>query len=72
MAQVQSQNVGHRGFYSLEQVRERIPVSRATIYRLIREGKFPRGVRITRQRFGWPKDAVDAHCAQLMKNQLAA
>ena len=55
-------------FNRLDQVLERIPISRSTVYRLMKEGKFPKSVRITRQRLGWPKDKVDAHCEQLLKS----
>jgi prophage regulatory protein len=71
MAQVQSQDVGFRGFYSLDQVLERIPISRSTVYRLMKEGKFPKSARITRQRLGWSKTEIDAHLEELLAKAAA-
>lgn len=38
----------------------RIGVSKATLYRLIKAGKFPPPIRITERLSGWPSAEVDA------------
>jgi predicted DNA-binding transcriptional regulator AlpA len=52
------------GFYSLQQILELYPVSRATLYREIRDRRFPAQVRITRNRVGWPRATVDRFLAK--------
>jgi hypothetical protein len=34
----------------------------------MKEEKFPKSVRITRQILGWWKDEIDAHCERLLKS----
>jgi prophage regulatory protein len=58
---------GHRGFYGVTEVLEKLPVSRATLYRRIKEGDFPRAVRISKNRVGWLKDAVDERLDKLAR-----
>jgi prophage regulatory protein len=65
MANKTQNTAAHRGFYSPKQVLEKYPVSRATLYRRIKDGEFPRAVRISKNRVGWLKDAVDEHLAKL-------
>lgn len=38
---------------------QRIGVSRSTLFLMIREGRFPAGVKITEQRVGWREAVVD-------------
>lgn len=42
------------------EVIQRIGVSRSTFFAMIREGKFPAGVKITDQCVGWREAVVDA------------
>jgi predicted DNA-binding transcriptional regulator AlpA len=67
MTRVQSQDVLCRGFYRLAQVQEKFPVSRSTIYRMMKEDRFPKSVRLSRQLLGWWKDEVDDYCERLRK-----
>jgi predicted DNA-binding transcriptional regulator AlpA len=59
------QDVGHRGFYSIDEILQRLPVSKATLYRRIQAKEFPPSVKISRGRVAWPKDLVDAHFEKL-------
>jgi prophage regulatory protein len=52
------------GFYSIQQILDFYPISRATLYREIKAKRFPAQVRITRHRVGWPRAAVDQHLAK--------
>ena len=47
-------------FYRLEEILERLTVSRATLYRMIRKSGFPRSVHLTTNRVAWPRHLVDA------------
>lgn len=61
------QDIGHRGFYSVDQLLSRLPVSKATLYRRIQTKEFPPAVKISRGRVGWPKDVIDAHFEKLAR-----
>lgn len=52
------------GFYTLEQVLNLYPISKATLYREIRDERFPAQVRLSRNRVGWPRAAVDSFLAE--------
>jgi len=41
-------------------------LSKSTIYRLAKEGEFPRPVRISRMRVGWRKADIDSFLASLV------
>ena len=56
----------------VKQVAERVGISRALIYRYIREGKFPTGVRLGERAVGWYEHDVDAWLASRMSNAPAA
>ncbi len=43
----------------LPEVLRRVPVSRATLYRMMRRGEFVQSRKISRGRVGWPKSEVD-------------
>jgi predicted DNA-binding transcriptional regulator AlpA len=51
----------------LDQVLERIPVSKFTWYKMIRAGEAPRGVKISRQRVGWWKHQIDDLLQKIME-----
>lgn len=46
-------------FYRLNEVIKIVSLSKATIYRLIKEGLFPEQVQISRRRVGWRKSEID-------------
>ena len=50
------------------QVRERVALSRSTIWRLIQRGDFPKPIRLAGNAVGWREDLVDRwlrqRCAQ--------
>lgn len=52
-------NTGATGFYSKRQVKEKTSLSDATIWRLVRAGKFPKPVPISPGRVGFDRLAVD-------------
>jgi prophage regulatory protein len=46
-------------------LRERVPLSRSTIWRLIQKGEFPAAIRLTGgHAVGWREDLVDAWLRQ--------
>ena len=47
-------------FLRLSEVRNRVPYSRATIYRLITAGQFPRPYRLGARAVAWLESEVDA------------
>jgi prophage regulatory protein len=55
-------------FLRLPSVRQRIPYSRATIYRLIALGEFPRPVSLGARAVAWRESEVDAW----MQSRIAA
>ena len=48
----------------LPDVIDRVGLQKSAIYRLIREGEFPRPVRIANRTSVWPEQAVDAWITQ--------
>lgn len=47
------------------QVLERLSISKSTLERWIHEGKFPAGVKLSRQITVWPKPVVDEWIAAI-------
>ena len=43
----------------MEQVLHRVPIGKTLFYELIKEGKFPKGVQLTRRLVVWPANVVD-------------
>jgi len=39
---------------------ERIPLDRSTVWRMCREGRFPKPIQLTRSRIGWRWSAIAA------------
>ena len=52
-----------RSLLSLQEVRQRVPFSRSTIYAKIPAGEFPAPVRISENRVAWDSAAIDAWIA---------
>lgn len=48
-----------RKFYRLPSLCDITGLSESGLYKLIREGKFPKGVKLTSRATGWPSDAID-------------
>jgi len=46
-----------------KQVQARIGLSRNTVYRLMKSGKFPRSIKITDKTVGWLKSDIDSFIA---------
>ena len=46
------------GILSVPAVLELVPVSRTTLWRLVKEGKFPRPVQVSLKRIGWRESEV--------------
>ena len=54
-------------FLRLPEVRTRVPYSRATIYRLIAAGEFPRPYSLGARAVAWLSDEIDAWIAERVK-----
>lgn len=48
----------------IDEVRQRIPVSRVTIWRWVAKGKFPRPLKVSEQRSMWRESDVEAWIAK--------
>lgn len=46
--------------YKLSKVKSITSLSKSTIYRMIKEGQFPRPVHISNMRVGWRQTDIDA------------
>lgn len=49
-----------REMISLKQILAKIPVGRTTIWRMIKDGKFPKALSLTQGRVAWYADEVGA------------
>jgi prophage regulatory protein len=49
-----------RGFYDKSAIVSMTTLSYTTLWRMIRDGKFPPPVQISKGRVAWPKSSVDA------------
>ncbi|EHD22797.1 MULTISPECIES: helix-turn-helix transcriptional regulator [Brenneria] len=56
---------------NLKTVLDIYPVSRASLYRQIKAGKFPEPVQIGARRVAWRLKEVEAHISELQKVALA-
>jgi prophage regulatory protein len=52
-------------FLRLPQVLERLPISKSTWWQGIRDGRFPRPVKLSERASGWEEGEIDALCDQL-------
>ena len=59
-ATLQSQSDIDAGFYDKKQLRVLIPFSDTTLWREVNRGTFPKPVRISPGRVGYPRKAVNA------------
>jgi len=59
-------NVDER-FLSLPEVQKRIPYSKNHIYRLIREGQFPKQVKIGVNRVAWVESEIMGHMEKMVE-----
>jgi prophage regulatory protein len=65
-------NVPKERFLRLSAVRERVPYSRATIYRLCSKGEFPRPYPLGAGAVAWLEREVDAWIQERITSALAA
>lgn len=54
---------------TLNQVRERVTLSKQEIYRRIKRGEFPRQVRIGTSRVAWVESEIQEWIAQAISNR---
>ena len=47
-------------FYRMPELRQLTGLSQSGLYKLIREGKFPKAVKLTSRATGYPNDLVDS------------
>jgi prophage regulatory protein len=52
-------------FLRLPQVLEVFPVSKSTLWKMIREGRFPRPVKLSARTSAWLQADIDALCDRL-------
>ncbi|TKW61097.1 MAG: AlpA family phage regulatory protein [Blastochloris viridis] len=57
------------GFLRLKDVMKFIPVSRATIYRKMEEGKFPQAYRLGSNTTAWRAEDIQAYIQQVVNGQ---
>jgi len=57
---------------TVEELLERIPLSYPTIWRMCRDGDFPKPIQLTPARIGWQWSAVLAWIDERKRNPLAA
>jgi len=54
-----------RGFLRLPQVLEIIPISKSTWWKGIKEGRFPKPVKLTERTSAWLREDIEVLCDQL-------
>lgn len=57
------------GFLRLKEVLKFIPLSRATIYRKMEEGKFPKAYHLGSNTTAWRAEDIQAYIHQIVNNQ---
>lgn len=55
-----------RGFMRLPQVLEILPVSKSTWWKGIRDGRFPKPVKLSERTSAWSRADIDALCDQFV------
>jgi prophage regulatory protein len=58
------------GFYNAKQVVEMTTFSRTTIWRAVRNGSFPRPVKLSAGRKGWPREVIHNWIKEKLGGQL--
>jgi prophage regulatory protein len=59
-------------FLRLPEVCSTTGLGRTSIYKLVREGKFPRQIRLTARAAGWSESAVNTWMADRMEQSTAS
>lgn len=54
-------------FYRIPELCEITGLSESGLYKLIRENRFPKGVKLTSRATGWPNDLVEEWVAERLK-----
>lgn len=58
-------------FYSLADTHKLMGVSKATIYRMIKEGRFPAGTKVGKRRVAWPESIIAEVQARMINREVA-
>ena len=58
----------HQKLLRLADVRERVPYSRSTIYKLISQGEFPKPISIGARAVAWVESDIDAWIEKRIQN----
>ena len=58
----------HQRLLRLTDVRERVPYSRSTIYKLISQGEFPKPISIGERAVAWLESDIDAWIEARIQN----
>ena len=61
-----------RGFLRLPQVLEILPISKSTWWKGIREGRFPKPVKLSERTSAWSRADIDALCDQFVVKATSA
>lgn len=61
-----------RGFLRLPQVLEILPISKSTWWKGIKEGRFPRPVKLTERTSAWLREDIESLCDQLVSSGIKA
>lgn len=62
---MQQEHKSPERFLRFKQIPERFPVSRTEWYRGVREGRFPQGIRISKNVVVWKESDIDALIASI-------
>ena len=63
---------GERAILSSRELLKLIPLSRATIWKMCREGRFPKPIQLSASRIGWQYTDVLAWIDERKRNPIAA
>ena len=66
MQSIKSETEKKRGFLRLPQVLEILPISKSTWWKGIRDGRFPKPVKLTERTSAWSCAEIDALCDQFV------
>jgi prophage regulatory protein len=61
---MESETKKKQGFLRLPQVLEILPISKSTWWKGIREGRFPKPVKLSERTSAWSRAEIDALCDQ--------
>jgi predicted DNA-binding transcriptional regulator AlpA len=70
MQTIRNETEKKRGFLRLPQVLEILPISKSTWWKGIKEGRFPKPVKLTERTSAWLRADIDALCDQFIASRL--